>query len=68
MAVPLGGEILSNLFAASPQVDIMSTVGACQSVILGALPAGYANISAVLVNNNLAVIPGEWEAGGIGVL
>jgi len=33
---------------------------------LSPLPAAYVDVSAVLLQDNLAVIPGEWDSGGIG--
>ena len=35
------------------------------STFLSPLPASYVDLSAVLLRDNLAVIPGEWDSGGI---
>lgn len=64
-----GLDTFSNLFPSSSYQPTMSAVSTCsqsQDAILGALPAAYSNVNAVLVNNNLAVIPGTWSSGPIG--
>lgn len=41
--------------------DINST----NNPFLSSLPAGYGNLSAVLIKDNLAVLPGEWKTHDI---
>lgn len=47
-------------------MDAMSACVQSQSAVLTALPAAFANVSAVFLSSNLPVIPGEWESGPVG--
>lgn len=62
-----GSELLENLLPSSfsAEMDAMSVCLQSQSAVLSTLPAAYANVSAVLLNSNLPVIPGEWQSGPI---
>lgn len=65
--MPIGAESLDNLFPSSFSVD-MNAMSVClhsQSAVLSAVPAAYANVSAVVLKSNLPVIPGEWSSGEI---
>jgi gluconolactonase len=42
-----------------------TTALASEDSFLSALPAGFEKVSLSYVKDNLAVIPGEWEAGDI---
>lgn len=42
-----------------------ATALASEDGFLHAIPAGFEQVSVSFVKDNLAVIPGEWEAGGI---
>lgn len=42
-----------------------ATALASEDGFLNAIPAGFEQVSISFVKDNLAVIPGEWEAGGI---
>ncbi|KAF2216378.1 hypothetical protein CERZMDRAFT_93675 [Cercospora zeae-maydis SCOH1-5] len=46
-------------------MDAISTCLQGQGAVFGAVPTAFANISAVLLNQNLAVIPGNWQSGPI---
>lgn len=67
LQMPFGSDFFADLFSSlqSVQMDAISTCLQGHSAVLGALPAAYANLSAVLINNNLAVIPGDWQSGPI---
>ncbi|CAK1361860.1 uncharacterized protein RHO25_004581 [Cercospora beticola] len=65
--LPLGADFLPNFFTSSTTAG-MDAIGTClqgQNTVLGALPSAFANVNAVFLNHNLAVIPGDWQSGPI---
>lgn len=60
MSVPLSSIALSGI-ASDP---LLSNIVA-SNAYLSPLPLGYDTISAVLIRDNLAVIPGDWNSGAM---
>ncbi|KAF2161480.1 hypothetical protein M409DRAFT_28209 [Zasmidium cellare ATCC 36951] len=60
-------EFIANLFPGSfqPSLQPASTCLESHGAILNALPASHSGLNAVSVNQNLAVIPGDWQSGDI---
>ncbi|KAK4505439.1 hypothetical protein PRZ48_003402 [Zasmidium cellare] len=60
-------DIIANLFPGSfqPSLQPASTCLETHGAILNALPASHSALNAVSVNQNVAVIPGEWQSGDI---
>lgn len=51
--------------ASNPSQGNIATQAQSNTTFLSPLPAAYIDVSAVLLRDNLAVIPGEWDSGGI---
>lgn len=62
-----GASGLSGLdFLGSSQAPLQHVVTpASEGSFLNKVPPGFENVSVSFVRDHLAVIPGEWEAGGI---
>lgn len=61
-------DIFANFFSPSFQQSVGEPATACaqfHDAVFNPLPASHQNINAVLVKNNLAIIPGEWESGDL---
>ncbi|CAK3809746.1 Hypothetical predicted protein [Lecanosticta acicola] len=60
-------DLFSSFFSPSfaPNVEPATTCLQAHDAVIGSLPASHSNVNAVAVNQNLAVIPGNWESGDL---
>ena len=60
LSIPMSSTALSGLVSDPLLSNIVAS-----SAYLSPLPSGYDTISAVLIRDNLAVIPGDWDSGAM---
>ncbi|KAF7194464.1 Gluconolactonase [Pseudocercospora fuligena] len=63
--LPFGVDFFSNFFSPTFAKSSMEPCASVQApgALLSALPCSYSSLNAVFLDQNLAVIPGEWQSG-----